>query len=275
MRCPLSRRSQPVAHVRAGLALARFRIASSGPPRASAPRLPHEAAWPQWPGASPGSYLFGSTALHETSAGITFPTGEPQSASGPNVQNCALPSNLKFQKAWNQLFPRALGHGILGVSAHHAGRSRCRGQRNYRQIQQDAGGRICHRSAAHSRRVAAVVRDEGELIMAGQAGSDVASLVSRNEQTILPEWIELQKKAGMLAHRPHLGRRIAIAIQEFPSSAARRAGARAEPTLPIAAYEPARAMLDRTFAVAAPCRAFLRAKPPHSSSRSSSRCSMR
>lgn len=38
--------------------------------------------------------------------------------------------------------------------------------------------------------------------MAGQAGSDVASLVRRNEQTILPEWIELQKKAGTL----HTGR---------------------------------------------------------------------
>ena len=39
--------------------------------------------------------------------------------------------------------------------------------------------------------------------MAGELGSDIASLVSRNEQTILPEWIELQKKAGTLAHRPH------------------------------------------------------------------------
>jgi rsbT co-antagonist protein RsbR len=34
--------------------------------------------------------------------------------------------------------------------------------------------------------------------MAAAAGSDIASLVSRNEQTILPEWIELQKKAGIL-----------------------------------------------------------------------------
>jgi rsbT co-antagonist protein RsbR len=34
--------------------------------------------------------------------------------------------------------------------------------------------------------------------MAAAAGSDIASLVSRNEQNILPEWLELQKKAGML-----------------------------------------------------------------------------
>jgi rsbT co-antagonist protein RsbR len=38
--------------------------------------------------------------------------------------------------------------------------------------------------------------------MAGQVGSDIATLVTRNEQTILPEWIELQKKAGTL----HTGR---------------------------------------------------------------------
>src|SRR4249920_2570235 len=34
--------------------------------------------------------------------------------------------------------------------------------------------------------------------MAAAAGSDIASLVSRNEQTILPEWLDLQKKAGTL-----------------------------------------------------------------------------
>lgn len=34
--------------------------------------------------------------------------------------------------------------------------------------------------------------------MAAIAGSDIASLVSRNEKAILPEWIELQKKAGTL-----------------------------------------------------------------------------
>jgi len=38
--------------------------------------------------------------------------------------------------------------------------------------------------------------------MAGQADIDIASLVSRNEQTILPEWVELQKKVGTL----HTGR---------------------------------------------------------------------
>jgi rsbT co-antagonist protein RsbR len=34
--------------------------------------------------------------------------------------------------------------------------------------------------------------------MAAAAGSDIASLVSRNERTILPEWLDLQKKAGTL-----------------------------------------------------------------------------
>jgi rsbT co-antagonist protein RsbR len=38
--------------------------------------------------------------------------------------------------------------------------------------------------------------------MAGELGSDIAALVSRNEQSILPEWIELQKKSGAL----HTGR---------------------------------------------------------------------
>ena len=38
--------------------------------------------------------------------------------------------------------------------------------------------------------------------MAAQAGSDVASIVSRNEKTILPEWVDLQRKAGIL----HTGR---------------------------------------------------------------------
>jgi rsbT co-antagonist protein RsbR len=41
-----------------------------------------------------------------------------------------------------------------------------------------------------------------EQIMAGELGADIAALVSRNEQTILPEWMELQKKAGTL----HTGR---------------------------------------------------------------------
>jgi rsbT co-antagonist protein RsbR len=34
--------------------------------------------------------------------------------------------------------------------------------------------------------------------MVGQMGSDLASLVSLNEKSILPEWIELQKKSGTL-----------------------------------------------------------------------------
>jgi rsbT co-antagonist protein RsbR len=34
--------------------------------------------------------------------------------------------------------------------------------------------------------------------MAAAAGNDIASLVSRNEQSILPEWLELQRKAGTL-----------------------------------------------------------------------------
>ena len=38
--------------------------------------------------------------------------------------------------------------------------------------------------------------------MANGLGSDIAALVSKNEQVILPEWMELQKKAGTL----HTGR---------------------------------------------------------------------
>jgi rsbT co-antagonist protein RsbR len=38
--------------------------------------------------------------------------------------------------------------------------------------------------------------------MAGELGGEIASLVSKNEQIILPEWIALQKKAGTL----HTGR---------------------------------------------------------------------
>jgi rsbT co-antagonist protein RsbR len=34
--------------------------------------------------------------------------------------------------------------------------------------------------------------------MAPAAGNDIASLVSRNEQIILPEWLDLQKRAGTL-----------------------------------------------------------------------------
>src|SRR5215831_5787075 len=78
--------------------------------------------------------------------------------------------------------------------------------------------------------------------MAGQAGSEVASLVSRNEQTILPEWIELQKKAGTL----HTGR---ISEGELQSQSKnflhlfRDALAQGGTDATNAAYEPARAML--------------------------------
>jgi rsbT co-antagonist protein RsbR len=79
--------------------------------------------------------------------------------------------------------------------------------------------------------------------MAGQAGSDIASLVSRNEQNILPEWIELQKKAGIL----HTGR---ITEGELLSQSKnflhllRDALAKGESDASDPAYEPARAMLE-------------------------------
>ena len=38
--------------------------------------------------------------------------------------------------------------------------------------------------------------------MAGELNGEIATLVTRSEQTILPEWMELQKKAGTL----HTGR---------------------------------------------------------------------
>src|ERR1700742_1584445 len=38
--------------------------------------------------------------------------------------------------------------------------------------------------------------------MAGELNGEIAALVTRNEATILPEWMELQKKAGTL----HTGR---------------------------------------------------------------------
>jgi rsbT co-antagonist protein RsbR len=34
--------------------------------------------------------------------------------------------------------------------------------------------------------------------MAGQQGSEISSLISKNEQTILPEWMDLQKAVGIL-----------------------------------------------------------------------------
>ena len=79
--------------------------------------------------------------------------------------------------------------------------------------------------------------------MAAQAGSDVASLVSRNETTILPEWVELQKQAGTL----HTGR---ITEAELLSQSRNflhllhEALAQGGTDTASAAYEPAKAMLS-------------------------------
>jgi len=75
-----------------------------------------------------------------------------------------------------------------------------------------------------------------------QVGSDIASLVSRNEQTILPEWMELQKKAGTL----HIGR---ISEGELQSQSRnflhllRDALGKGGSDVSDPAYEPAKAML--------------------------------
>src|ERR1700677_623780 len=77
--------------------------------------------------------------------------------------------------------------------------------------------------------------------MAGEWG-DIAALVSRNEQTILPEWLELQKKAGTL----HTGR---ISEGELQAQSRnflhllRDALAKGGSDASDAAYEPAKAML--------------------------------
>jgi rsbT co-antagonist protein RsbR len=78
--------------------------------------------------------------------------------------------------------------------------------------------------------------------MAAVAGSDIASLVSRNEQAILPEWIELQKKVGTL----NTGR---ISEGELRSQSQnflhlfRDALAKAGSDVSNPVYEPAKAML--------------------------------
>jgi len=78
--------------------------------------------------------------------------------------------------------------------------------------------------------------------MAGQVGSDVASLVTRNEQIILPEWVELQKNAGTL----HTGR---ISEGELQSQSRnflhllRDALAQSGTDTSAAPYEAAKAML--------------------------------
>lgn len=78
--------------------------------------------------------------------------------------------------------------------------------------------------------------------MAGVAGSDLASLVSRNEDAILPEWVKLQKDAGML----HTGR---ISEGELQAQSKnflhllRDALATGGSNVSDSAYEPAKAML--------------------------------
>jgi rsbT co-antagonist protein RsbR len=79
--------------------------------------------------------------------------------------------------------------------------------------------------------------------MAGELGSDIAALVTRNEQSILPEWIDLQKKAGIL----HTGR---ISEGEVQSQSRnflhglRDALAKSGSDVSAAAYQPTKAMLE-------------------------------
>jgi rsbT co-antagonist protein RsbR len=79
--------------------------------------------------------------------------------------------------------------------------------------------------------------------MAGELNGEIAALVTRNEQTILPEWMELQKKAGTL----HTGR---ISEGELQSQSKnflhllRDALAKDGSDFSGAAYEPAKAMLN-------------------------------
>jgi rsbT co-antagonist protein RsbR len=79
--------------------------------------------------------------------------------------------------------------------------------------------------------------------MAVELKTDVAGLVSKNEQTILPEWMDLQKKAGTL----HTGR---ISEGELLSQSRnflhllRDALTKGGVDVANAAYEPAKAMLS-------------------------------
>jgi rsbT co-antagonist protein RsbR len=79
--------------------------------------------------------------------------------------------------------------------------------------------------------------------MAGELGRDIASLVTRHEQTILSEWMELQKKAGML----HTGR---ISEGELQAQSRnflhllRDGLAKADGDISDPAYDPAKAMLN-------------------------------
>lgn len=78
--------------------------------------------------------------------------------------------------------------------------------------------------------------------MAGEFGAEISVLVTKNEQTILPEWVELQKKAGTL----HTGR---ISEGELQSQSKtflhllRDALTKGGSDVSDAAYEPAKAML--------------------------------
>jgi rsbT co-antagonist protein RsbR len=78
--------------------------------------------------------------------------------------------------------------------------------------------------------------------MAGQLGADISALVTRNEEAILPEWMELQKRAGTL----NTGR---ITEGELQSQSRnflqllRDALAQGGSDVANAAYEPAKAML--------------------------------
>lgn len=79
--------------------------------------------------------------------------------------------------------------------------------------------------------------------MAGELGRDIASLVTRHEQTILSEWMELQKKAGML----QTGR---ISEGELQAQSRnflhllRDGLAKADGDISDPAYDPAKAMLN-------------------------------
>jgi rsbT co-antagonist protein RsbR len=78
--------------------------------------------------------------------------------------------------------------------------------------------------------------------MAGQVGNDIASLVSRNEQTIIPEWVELQKRSGAL----NTGRISEGELQSQSKSFLhlfRDALVQGGSDVSHAAYEPAKAML--------------------------------
>src|ERR1700749_1083514 len=78
--------------------------------------------------------------------------------------------------------------------------------------------------------------------MAGEQGSELASLISRNEQTVLPEWMELQKAGGIL----NTGR---ITEGELQSQSRnflgllKDAAGRGGGDVGNAAYEPVRTML--------------------------------